>query len=447
MNILEMTEEEREIQYLSTVWGYLTYHKSKVYIPIVKKLVKEFGNKYDKEIRCLVTNAGRAIRMKATGFVLTRDRNDYIGNGQGISYRRMYSLIEVMKEKEYLSVNLGGVKIKWGEIEAGYTSITRMRDKMLSLFDGVSLKSISTEVGDLLEVRDRETKEYKSTKGFRGVKEMKELIKRYNRKIAESTITIEGNMIATQSYKRVFLDNLDHGGRWYNDCGGVQLLNAEKRSRIEIDGCAVIEYDFSAMHPNILYQLLLKEKCIMTPDGFCPYTIEGLFNSSVPEKSVRNLVKMMVMVGLNASSKGSAVYAVKGKIESDKDKYKGIPEDVNLSKVFTHIVKHNHLIADKFFSDCGVVLQKIDSEIMEHIIRQFLDLDILLLPWHDGFICSEEAITPHEVLLIMTDAWKLALGGVEYCRPDAVDVDLSYLHYTCKTFPFCEYLGYCIDGV
>ena len=96
MKILHMTYEEREYNYLTTVWGYLYYNKSKVYEVVVKQLTTEFGNKYDKEVRCIVTNAARAIKMNATGVLLTRSRDDYTGNPQGISYRKMYSLIEEM---------------------------------------------------------------------------------------------------------------------------------------------------------------------------------------------------------------------------------------------------------------------------------------------------------------------------------------------------------------
>lgn len=440
MRILEMTEEEREYNYLTTVWGYPYYNKSKVYDIVVKHLATEFGNRYDKEIRCIVTNAARAIKMNATGLVLTRSRDDYTGNPQGISYRRMYSLIEEMKDKGYLSVNLGGVRISYGEVEGGYTSITRFSNKFISLFNGVSLSGIKTEVGDVVEVRDRETKEYKSTKGFRGVKAMTELVKRYNKMIQDSEITLDDMVIATQSYKRVFLDNLESGGRWYNSCGGIQLLGEDKRSKIKIDDEVVVEYDYSAMHPNILYQIHLKETGEVLPEDFCPYTVDGLFDSYIPPKSERNLIKIMVMIGINAKSKQSAIGAVKKKVENDKDvRFSGVPCDINYSKVYDKLIKHNHLISKSFFSDCGVTLQKIDSEILEYIIEKSLDKGQLILPWHDGFVCKE-SYPIEDVLSLMGEAWSVVLGGGEYCKVSVVGIDE---HLGCTTYPHCATLGYC----
>jgi len=442
MDILEMTEEERWSSYLTTVWGYLYYNKSKVYEVVVKHLTTEFGDRYDKEIRCIVTNAARALKMNATGILLSRSRDDYTGNTQGISYRRMYSLIEEMKDKGYLSVNLGGVRICYGVVEEGYTSITRFSNKFISLFTGVSLNSIKTEVGDVVEVRDRETKEYKSTKGFRGIKAMSELVKRYNKKIQDSEITLDGMVIATQSYKRVFLDNLEYGGRWYNTCGGVQLLGEDKRSEIKIDGEMVLEYDYSAMHPNILYQIHLKETGEVLPNDFCPYTVEDLFNTYIPPKSERNLIKIMVMIGINAKSKQSAIGAVKKKVEKDKDgRFAGVPSDINYSKVYDKLIKHNHLISKSFFSDCGVTLQRIDSEILEYIIENSLDKGQLILPWHDGFVCKE-SYPIEDVLSLMGEAWSVVLGGSEYCKVGIVGINE---HLGCMTFPHCDMLGYCVS--
>jgi len=154
----------------------------------------------------------------------------------------------------------------------------------------------------------------------------------------------------------------------------------------------------NACYPAIRENRNLK---IMAENRGDPYKVP---NPIYPDEN-RTLGKMMTLLGVNAASRRSTFSAVNNELR-----------DINLpplkydqfNRHFDQIIEKHEPIADSFFSDEGIKLQFIDSQIAEIIIREFTRLDKVVLSLHDGFVTQEE----NEQLLIdiMDNAFQQVTG-------------------------------------
>ena len=213
--------------------------------------------------------------------------------------------------------------------------------------------------------------------------------------------------------KRVFNQDLDHGGRFY--CPFQNMPSAD-RANILIDGEKTVELDYKAIHINILYSLV---KMQLKGD---PYTVAGI------ERKVMKLLMLRLVnsnVGgfksiITKSSKpeNKAIYA---QYEHDLLHYEhekeqgnecvkplnpfiydshetfipGIPDGLTGDDVYKIITDKHRPIAHLFGAEnLGTRLQNIDSSIMAEILMNLAKQDIAALPVHDSVIVklSDQAI-------------------------------------------------------
>ena len=428
-------DRDKSIMLLTTYY-HIHYNKSKVYESVVIDLLSVVGSKYEKEVRSLVTNSARMLCVNAVGLTVPRRKSVYTGNPQKISYKRMMELLNILEVEGYTTNHIGGAEVLLGEIVTK-PSIVEFHSKWIDLFTNKNLKYFMRGVeDDLIEIRDRVTKKLKTTRGVEGVKKMRSLVEEYNKALADVSVEYDGVPIAVQSYKRVFSDNLTSGGRWYNKVGGVQLLGGRERKKLTIDGESLVELDFSAMHPRMILQGKGKQG-VVSP-SFCPYDAHtpslvvcnrsiDMFKSKYGYESynpVRNLLKLMVMIGLNAKDDVSGIFAVASKLGEDKKKvgtdkeheckYFGLHNTQNIRKVFEEVLDHNWEIAETFFADNGVYLQYKDSQILEHVVSSTLQDGEVLLPWHDGYLCKKHY--KDKMYSHMREAWIEMFGDDTFCK-------------------------------
>ena len=207
---------------------------------------------------------------------------------------------------------------------------------------------------------------------------------------------------------------MDIAGRIYAQGGGVQLLPQKLRSELlTIDDEPVVELDYSAIHPNICYQILYSYdgfniKDVMG-DDFSPYGADLSFldvdNEKVKEKEtitgkkhnpLRNLSKLAILIGMNSVDKKQAVSGLSNKIKNDCRKSIEDQEFYGIGKISSQFVldavqQHNDWIADKFFSDQGVMLQNIDSKIMMEVVDLMIQKGHTMLCYHDSVIVKASA--------------------------------------------------------
>ena len=167
--------------------------------------------------------------------------------------------------------------------------------------------------------------------------------------------------LANRSLYRIFNDiEFKTGGRFYG--AWWQNVPSKYRSRIVIDGKRTKEYDFSGLHPNILYAM----NHLTFPDDPYDNLVKG-----VPRKACKVAFNVM----LNSSKE-----------------LKTFP-DLNLSQygvkwavLSAAIIERHKQIAHHFYTGIGKELQKIDSDIAEDIMLHFAKMRVPVLPIHDSFV-------------------------------------------------------------
>jgi hypothetical protein len=433
-------KERSQIQTKLTHFN-IHYNQGKQYKHIVDELMSLDVGK--KEVWCVVTNIARALKYKAIGLSVPRQRSAYSGNEQGVSQRRMVILLDKLEKDGYTDDFIGGV-VDWKEMDTVQSCII-FKPKLLDLFNGVDVSS-EQDYFNVVEIKDRETKELKSKSGVRGVKIITEYMNAYNQQLMNTEISDETGLLSVQQYKRVFSDNLRQGGRIYNTAGGVQVKNEEERSYMKINGEEIVELDFKAMHPSLLYEQEYEENSEDIDDwiknnwggDYNPYGAQMPFLKVNQDKveafkntfglakydPIRNLNKHALMVSLNAKTYQKAYVQVTEEFRADqvawdkltKDaKFYGIESVGNFPghTVCQAVAAHNKPIAKYFFKDQGIKMQYLDSEIVADVLNRLLMEDEVLLPEHDSVIVR--ASIKDKVMGYMRSAYLELMGSDKFC--------------------------------
>jgi|CXWL01.1.fsa_nt_gi hypothetical protein len=182
-----------------------------------------------------------------------------------------------------------------------------------------------------------------------------------------------------------------YGGRFY---GGwwQSVIKKNDRKGITINGQPTIELDFKAFHPFMLYQMEGAEWA----DGFDPYTLPNYDNH--PDKNkIRNLLKDMLLIWLNADDDseawGALEKAIKKDIATNGNRYPNDDDIIkikNLKLLDKQFQDYNSPIAKHLFTGVGIELQNKDSQIAELIIKSMTAAGKPILCLHDSFICDSK---------------------------------------------------------
>lgn len=173
---------------------------------------------------------------------------------------------------------------------------------------------------------------------------------------------------------RVFNNgSFDQGGRFYG--GWWQRIPRDYRKFIKINHMLTVEADYSGMHINLLYA----EKGLpMALDD--PYHIDNM------PPGTREVVKRSLLTIINAKDRKSALQSIRKQIRERKIT---LPTGVSkIEEIIEPFEAKHEAIREYFFSGQGVFLQKLDSQIAEHIMLTLAKQGIPALPLHDSFIVS-----------------------------------------------------------
>ena len=171
---------------------------------------------------------------------------------------------------------------------------------------------------------------------------------------------------------RIFNQTMNRGGRLYGLGASWQNIPAEDRQRISIDGEPVVELDYSALHPALLYAEIgapLPDDCYII--GNWP----------------RPLVKLGLLVLINASNLHQVrLYLA----HCDAMAALGPADDqdalAKASRLIDDIKAVHRPIVKFFHSDAGARLMRVDSDLAVSIMAKLLRRGILALPVHDSFL-------------------------------------------------------------
>jgi len=171
------------------------------------------------------------------------------------------------------------------------------------------------------------------------------------------------------------------------------------RKHIIIDGEPTVECDYSAMHIHLLYS----EKGInyheLYDDGD-PY----LIGNGDPE--FRKVVKQIFLSAISANTIKEGLGASRKELKSQEGMCLSNKE---LEIAFDRIKNKHSQIEEYLFSDAGIHLQRLDSDIADYVHCRMLERGIVVLSVHDSFIV--QAKHHDELVEVMKETFD-ALGHI-----------------------------------
>ena len=218
--------------------------------------------------------------------------------------------------------------------------------------------------------------------------------------------------------KRVFNDgSWKLGGRFYG--GWWQQIPKELRTEIIINGKPTIEIDYKSMHVSLLFAR------IDHPHEYDPYDIE-LVNELVGRGlDQRSILKKLVLMSINSSSKKKAFSAFRSEYQ------RGHPckriKNIELQKLLNAFLTKYPSLEKFMFSGKGLELMFLDSCIAEYVIEHFTDQNVPVLTMHDSFIISYDKVL--ELRAVMTEAGNKYAGRFLFTEKSDHGLDEWYAEY------------------
>ena len=175
--------------------------------------------------------------------------------------------------------------------------------------------------------------------------------------------------------------SFEWNGRFYG--GWWQRIPKEYRKGIKLDGWPTTELDFSAFHMVLLYSLSGID--YWKEIGTDPYLLEDYVVSS---EQIRSLLKIVVLIAVNAESRTQALNAIRHEINTaNRDEFRWFRQgNYDLEHILDLFIEKHRPIEDRFFNPDELSVANIDSDIAEYVINEFTKKNMAILSIHDSFI-------------------------------------------------------------
>lgn len=326
-----------------------------------------------------------------------------------LSIRNVTKITDFLKEKGYI------------ELEPGYPKSEQYKAQISKMRATPKLISVLRDHEVEPEMVKRDTSDFelvimkgKKIKGVRSVlktpkkpivKEIRENLRIINDVLSRTHITLymtKGEFrelnrriirkedpyrqaidFSRKNLYRVFVDgDLNKGGRFYG--GWWQGIPKDARHLIRLNRKDIVEADYSAIHPSILYA----KEGLEIPEGDL-YKIEG-YPTKQEDPVFRKFVKSMLLMMVNADSRSDVRGALHKAVHRDRKLIlpRCIPStnSGDLYPLMDSFGRRHEKIRHYFFTDIGKKLQYWDSQIAERVMLQFAKMNRAVLPIHDSFI-------------------------------------------------------------
>jgi hypothetical protein len=383
-------------------------------------LLEVVGQEYDRELRIILTNAARCIRYETKGFYISLKEANYqaanktfkLTRNNAISSKRMSELLTILDKEGYITFCKGfyldaetrcsSIIILKGILPMIDSTIAKhngqSREELLSVIEIVDSKLTKrikriNEKGNLVKDKEFVFKVPKG-RGFKGLKEKRNNLFKYNKLIEQSVIIIDGEIHNCIIYKRRFEDNLLACGRYIS---GFQNELSYLRAGIIINGNKTCSVDYANCQPR----MIAASKGIELGEDFDAYGVESLS---------RDFCKSLLFPALFSQSESGAKTSIKLKI--NKSEYAGQLTSTQVLEMFTN---HNAFMADNFFNkEQYRILQNWESSMAEYVIDHFTAKGIVCLSYHDSFVV--ECQHRDELYSVMQEAWLNVMGSLKSCK-------------------------------
>jgi hypothetical protein len=304
------------------------------------------------------------------------------------SSRALKSCVDALVENGYLSNKPGKKDFATGE---GRQSVFTVTDKFLKAYDQrrVVINERTPETIRLNEKRG-DTKipiDYDDTPQIEEWRFNVETVNRFNR---AADWRLFGTKVTVESY-RVFNFDADHaeftrGGRFYHPA-----LNISKAYRhgITCNGERTMIADYKALHPVLAYSHMGLCYSEIYPENPDPYLINT--ETSSIEREVN---KLLVLCGFNASSRDSAVEAVRGKIKRRVAEGKLGAEAlmIDLYPAYDKFTAYHAPIQEQFNRGNGTLFHYHDSQLLNEIMLRCVERGIAPFGIHDAVLAAQSDI-------------------------------------------------------
>lgn len=202
---------------------------------------------------------------------------------------------------------------------------------------------------------------------------------------------VQTRQLTPQHFAIFHSPEFDRHGRIYTGRGGHQTLSKLERSTITFCGRPSVELDYSAFHPNMLYDL----------DGLRldgdPYMLFGPKTT----KDQRQVSKIIVNAAINAPTRKAAISALHFKLTTRGKCGKEIDQarltkrvldraGVTMTQLLERAEEMHSPIAKHFNSGAGKRLMTIDGKIALAVLDHFGRRGCPCLAVHDSFIVPAE---------------------------------------------------------
>lgn len=395
--------------------------------------VKSF-NQCSGGFYCVLYNIVRAYNYGCIGLYVSRDYNfyktDVIFNGKSMDFRvgheSVIKTLDFLEKRKLVTSNKGYYFSKTNS-QSGHITFTQELIKLINdHIDPTKLKFKLLE--NVVILRDLKGNDLPFRR-TREIRTMIDLINNYNAFMENVDVTFEGQRLNTQVHRSFSRSSFDKGGRYYSSGRGIQQLNHEDRSNVLIDGEYVIELDFKALHPSILYEkegISLDENFDVYGGEAAAYTF-GVIPDIVLKRRekdkkynpVRNFLKKTLLIMINGRSSGQVAGKLQQLLKEDRQKPEneqsfGGLVDADPYIAMDFLKEHNDMISKYFHSDAGIDLQRLDSDIITMVIEYCIQREIPILTVHDSVIVAQSHAG--EVLTVMKASYKSVVGSDFNCK-------------------------------
>jgi hypothetical protein len=199
--------------------------------------------------------------------------------------------------------------------------------------------------------------------------------------------------------RRVFnRGSFKKGGRLY---GWWQGLRATERAQLRLNGHDVLEPDYRQLHAAIIYA-----------QRDIPLPVDAYETAEFPCA----FGKLAFNIAINARTQRSAIWAVAKELDVDRQ---------TASRLLNAIAVKHEAISDIFYSDAGVNLMKIDSDITLCAVQRCQRIGIAVLPVHDSLIVP--AANAEQAAEIMREAFVLQFPGATSCEVRVKNIEIPHM--------------------
>jgi hypothetical protein len=410
----------------------------------LKLYLDEYGRKSVSKsvsaVECFTYNIVKAVKMKQKEISFSSNSNTYakvVLNGSlittDVGYDATLNIINLMVGVGLITCTKGyRIENEYGtQSSSGYISLTQ--DMVNLVEDNVDLHRL--RIGNrrsVVVLRDEKRTDLQFTES-KYTKEIIKVLDSYNKMMDKHVVVYKDTQLDT-GLARIFNNDFNSGGRLYATGGSYQTIPAQTRHMITIDGADTAEVDIKGSHISILHtkvgSRLLRgyDPYDVEMDGVAEYDVEKIsfMLCTVDDKHnpFRNLVKVALLIMVNADNQYSASAALKGKVDSQIHKtteeldkleieklallrFYGL-KNINISLLFKRIKERHSVIKEYLCSGAGVWLQKMEGDIFTKVLSKCIENDYPVLVIHDSVRSKVEHVK--KIGVFIEDAWLEVVG-------------------------------------